>query len=593
MSQTVQATEQHPPAATSAAKTSSLPGKEVATQPTYCQLMQPSPNIYLQPYGYFYATNNNDVPDEETWEMFFERLKEYKDKRRNTIVPAFYKADAALSKWAAWQSSIFRYTPKSRWSPAEKNHHERLQAIGFLRDNNVHPLSVASIEKLSEEERFRIMLERFLCFKAIHKTTTVPQEYQSDSDLVRWVQQQRNFFSKFDNPSEIQDSLHQEQHYLLDSNGFFECGFFRFTKMNHRIMNSSEKWLFMLTRLIKYKEKHGDCLVPSRYTYDPPLGKWVHLQRELYNKGQLRPDREAHLDAVGFRWTIRGPTKGDRRYDDNEWMKYFKMAAIVQQQKRVCYIEHLYQIDKHLGKWALHCYQLGHCRQSPHRKKLLSTIQLAWMDQGRVYAAGNNPLAPKKEDQKPISLPNYVVNKRKSPSDAENRTLVTPIKELLPKDNNADVGHQKKPTNSAKVGCQKKPITDVNKVAGEKKPTADVKVGGQKKPATDANAVPTKVTPYASPHPKDPKFKKINAAANQLSQQRSAVVFSRPIKRVLPTSNNVKTSKLSKLPLKKKARISLQISSGDKSDEEASSDEEFEQKESATEGESDEEYLYI
>ena len=35
-----------------------------------------------------------------------------------------------------------------------------------------------------------------------------------------------------------------------------------------------KKWEEMFKRLVKYKEKNGDCLVPNRYPADPQLGNW-------------------------------------------------------------------------------------------------------------------------------------------------------------------------------------------------------------------------------------------------------------------------------------------------------------------------------
>jgi hypothetical protein len=34
------------------------------------------------------------------------------------------------------------------------------------------------------------------------------------------------------------------------------------------------KWDEMFNRLVEYREKHGDCLVPNRYPEDPQLGSW-------------------------------------------------------------------------------------------------------------------------------------------------------------------------------------------------------------------------------------------------------------------------------------------------------------------------------
>jgi hypothetical protein len=38
--------------------------------------------------------------------------------------------------------------------------------------------------------------------------------------------------------------------------------------------NLDTRWEIMLARLLAFKEKHGDCLVPNRYPDDTQLGSW-------------------------------------------------------------------------------------------------------------------------------------------------------------------------------------------------------------------------------------------------------------------------------------------------------------------------------
>jgi Helicase associated domain len=48
----------------------------------------------------------------------------------------------------------------------------------------------------------------------------------------------------------------------------------------HQHKNSLEgKWQAMFARLLKFKAKHGHCLVPNRYIDDHALGAWVSTQR--------------------------------------------------------------------------------------------------------------------------------------------------------------------------------------------------------------------------------------------------------------------------------------------------------------------------
>ena len=45
------------------------------------------------------------------------------------------------------------------------------------------------------------------------------------------------------------------------------------------VEGNQAKWDEIFGRLLRYKEDHGDCLVPNRYEPDPSLGAWVSTQR--------------------------------------------------------------------------------------------------------------------------------------------------------------------------------------------------------------------------------------------------------------------------------------------------------------------------
>jgi hypothetical protein len=43
-----------------------------------------------------------------------------------------------------------------------------------------------------------------------------------------------------------------------------------------------KKWNDKFERLVRYKQEHGECLVPDAYEEDPSLGSWVATQRRVY-----------------------------------------------------------------------------------------------------------------------------------------------------------------------------------------------------------------------------------------------------------------------------------------------------------------------
>lgn len=88
------------------------------------------------------------------------------------------------------------------------------------------------------------------------------------------------------------------------------------------------KWEQMYHRLMQYREKHGNCLVPNRYKEDRSLGQWVSAQRRQYKQlhnGEDSPmttDRAALLENLGFVWATleRGHVPWEVRY--HELMAY-------------------------------------------------------------------------------------------------------------------------------------------------------------------------------------------------------------------------------------------------------------------------------
>ena len=62
----------------------------------------------------------------------------------------------------------------------------------------------------------------------------------------------------------------------------------------------------MFERLKKYKEKHGDCLVPQKYEDDPELGRWVATQRRVSTlDDRAKQERRDKLNSIGFVWSVR------------------------------------------------------------------------------------------------------------------------------------------------------------------------------------------------------------------------------------------------------------------------------------------------
>ena len=70
-------------------------------------------------------------------------------------------------------------------------------------------------------------------------------------------------------------------------------------------------WYTKYKQLLEYKDTFGDCLIPTKYTKNPALGRWVSTQREHYRmwkagdpKTKMTNEKARALDEIGFVWRL-------------------------------------------------------------------------------------------------------------------------------------------------------------------------------------------------------------------------------------------------------------------------------------------------
>jgi hypothetical protein len=155
----------------------------------------------------------------------------------------------------------------------------------------------------------------------------------------------------------------------------------------HRL--NEAQWEDMYQRLLKYKEQHGNCLVPRKYEQDPKLATWVETQRVLWNRDyrkqetptpppealepaisgdeqqppetvavattndllveetkikRLTPERKQKLDQLGFVWSLRS-----KRIEDH-WDEMFRQLVEYKSMHGDCLVPSRYEANLKLGK---------------------------------------------------------------------------------------------------------------------------------------------------------------------------------------------------------------------------------------------------
>lgn len=280
---------------------------------------------------------------DDQWDAMFTRLKEYKAKYGDCLVPKRFKEDQKLGTWVDTQRVQYKKLKKKleehgidyngpNDSPEETSDNGASggmkPVIGRLTEERIRKLeSLGFVWSLRDD--WRKHFDELKKFKAEHGHCNVPARYSKNRRLGIWVSSQRQQYKMLISadvaPSEKRlTPLTQERIDLLNELGF--------TWTIRSRDSLGESWSQRLLDLKEYRTLHGNCLVPSRYPENPELGIWVGTQRTQYRlymkakeKGQKVPgtsamneDRIRQLEEIGFVWALRGEGK---RADDPDYME--------------------------------------------------------------------------------------------------------------------------------------------------------------------------------------------------------------------------------------------------------------------------------
>jgi len=268
---------------------------------------------------------------EETWEQMFAALMKHKLKHGDCNVPRSYKSNQKLARWV--------HAQRSRRRTLNPQCVMRLNELGFVWDP----------KKAGWEARFN----ELIAFKRKHGHCKVPQRSPDYRALATWVLVQRSrrkqldkarlqklnrvgfvwdpfatvwedMFAQLKNFKRVHghcrvSSKSREFHHLAmwvnvqrsaqRKGSIEEERASRLTKIGFDWDPLESYWEGMFEELVKFKGKHRNCDVPAKWAGNRPLGGWVSTQRQLKKNGKMSKHHFRRLNAIGFRWTIRGNGK--------------------------------------------------------------------------------------------------------------------------------------------------------------------------------------------------------------------------------------------------------------------------------------------
>ena len=187
-----------------------------------------------------------------------------------------------------------------------------------------------------------------LAYKQTYGNCNVPGKWSQNRSLAAWVATQRKHYGE--------GRLSPERIKRLELLGFdldpFDSNF--------------EK---MFAALSDYKQKYGDCNVPSQWKDNPELGTWCSTQRFNYVKNSLLPDRFERLEKIGFVW----------RPINAAWDEMFAVLTVYKQNYGNCIVPKKWVQNPALAVWVVKNrmeYREG--KLLPERTKRLDELGFEW-----------------------------------------------------------------------------------------------------------------------------------------------------------------------------------------------------------------------
>jgi hypothetical protein len=316
---------------------------------------------------------NNDLPKQ--WNVMFEKLKAYKERYGNCLVPTLYVCDdgTKLGRWVVRQRGRLRYDSERKVNDAALRERRRLEldAIGFVWvvNERKRQLTPAAGVHASKKDRFNarwnVMFEKLKEYKAEHGDCLVPQRYNctDGTPLGNWVANQRS-------KAATDSKINPQRRRALDSIGFVWQ-----VQVRQPSPKLEDKWNEKFRLLQEYHAEHGDCLVPKDYmTVDSKimLGTWVIHQRATSAAGKLRKDRLIQLESLGFSFRA----LPDDSVQAN-WDRFFERLVQYKRQHGDCRVPGQYKMDLQLGRWVKHVRTMRNTLSAQERAQL-DNLDFCW-----------------------------------------------------------------------------------------------------------------------------------------------------------------------------------------------------------------------
>jgi hypothetical protein len=241
------------------------------------------------------TTGYAKVDFNKNWHDMYNQLLEFKQKHGHVKVPQQYDENKKLGLWVRERRRNYREYKRSNRKKGDPEQMKCLEKIGMVDD-----ISTEDAKRCSKNSRWNDMFNLLLEFKQKHGHVKVPQQYDENPKLGRWVMHNRSSYREYKRSNGQKGD--PERMKCLESIGMADD---ISTKVAKRCSKNS-RWDDMFNLLSEFKQKHGHVKVPQQYDENPKLGRWVMHNRKNYREykrsnGQKGdPERMKCLESIGL-----------------------------------------------------------------------------------------------------------------------------------------------------------------------------------------------------------------------------------------------------------------------------------------------------
>lgn len=325
-----------------------------------------------------------------TWDIQFEKVKEFFNKNGHCNIPRGYNDDKSLTFWIANQRTQHRL---NLLSPKRI---QLLESVGFIWS----AIDEAWMEKYEELK----------AFYKINNHTNVSKGKKGKSSLRNWIGYQRTLYrqnklsvdkiellNQINFVWEVKDTewlktfnllkqsmkdglqLNEAEQKIISSWSTRQRRLHKESKLpNDKVsmLNSigflwdplEDEWHLKYNKLKEFTIKHGHSNVPSTYS-DKILAQWVSDNRKMRKHNKLSQKRIDLLNELNFEWDLKNAL----------WLQNFNKLKAYAKKYNNANVPRKYKDDPSLGQWVNELRKAYRAKRlSSDRIEMINSLGFSW-----------------------------------------------------------------------------------------------------------------------------------------------------------------------------------------------------------------------